>query len=329
MMNSQQDPSQNLSNKEWNQLQYWLKYPPRKPDDCMKYSVLYRKASARLAHAQTYEPNSVWTYELEQTVAKVHNEIYGKTSSGWRQIASFYAYRFPELVKERFPFFITSLLIFAAGFFLAFILVMIDQTFAKYFFPESMITSFNPDFDQITKQQWDHSIVSSEIMVNNIGVAFLCFATGIFFGLGTTWVLFLNGLLVGALAALYHRVGEAYGFWAFIWPHGVIELTAIFIAGAAGLAIGYRILVPGTLTRIQALVQEGKVTIQLIAGVVPLFIIAGIIEGFITPAPIPLWSKYVVALITLIAIVIYFGKPFWQKEDTKNIANPKTTPSES
>lgn len=312
MTKSLQNQSQNLSNEEWNQLQYWLRYPPQKPEECMQFSALYRKASARLAYAQTYEPNSEWTFELEQAVAKAHNEIYGQAeSSGWKRIVHFYVHQFPQLVKERFSFFLTSAGLLAAGFFLAFILVMIDVSYASYFFPESMLKTFRPDFDSIAERQWDHAVVSSQIMVNNIRVAFLCFALGIFFGLGTTWVLFYNGLLIGALAALYHRLGEGYGFWAFIWPHGVIELTAIFIAGAAGLAIGYRIFVPGALTRAQALIQEGKVTIQLIAGVFPMFIIAGIIEGFITPTPLPHFVKYIIAFITLVALVLYFGKPFW------------------
>lgn len=303
----------NPVHQEWQQLQHWLENPPQTPEEVLAFGSLYRKASARLAHAQTYFPDHEWTRELEQMVAKAHNQLYVHSDSvGWRRIAHFYAYRFPQLFHERFPFFLIAWALFAAGFFIAFLVTYTDSSFASFFLPEEWVRAFNPDFNR-ADEQWDHAMVSSEIMVNNIFVAFLCFSTGIFLGLGTVWSLFMNGLLIGGLAALYHRAGEGYGFWAFIWPHGVIELTAIFIAGAAGLALAYRLFVPGEWTRPQALIQEGKVVIQLIAGVVPMFVVAAIIEGFLTPAPWPHGTKYLIALITGIVLVAYLGRPFWRK----------------
>ena len=151
-------------------------------------------------------------------------------------------------------------------------------------------------------------------MVNNIQVAFLCFAFGALLGVGTIWMLLYNGMLIGALAALFHRVGESYTFWAHIWPHGVTELTAIFIAGGAGLSLAYSFFVPGELTRGESFKREGKVTIQLMMGVIPLFVFAALIEGFLTPAPWPHWTKYLLALSTLILLFLYFGSAWLRKE---------------
>jgi uncharacterized membrane protein SpoIIM required for sporulation len=126
-------------------------------------------------------------------------------------------------------------------------------------------------------------IVSASIMTNNIRVAVLAFACGITLGIGTVYLLVYNGILIGALAALYHRAGEGYAFWAYILPHGVIELTAIFIAGGAGLYMGYVILVPGPFTRKFRFVTAAKESVQMMLGTIPLFVAAGIIEGYITP----------------------------------------------
>src|SRR5699024_2311035 len=112
----------------------------------------------------------------------------------------------------------------------------------------------------------------------------LAFAGGITFGLLTVYVLIYNGLLIGALAAVFWNDGKSYVFWAFILPHGVIELIAIFVAGGAGLLMGYILFVPGPYSRVSHLKTEAKRSVLLMLGTVPIFIIAGIIEGFITPA---------------------------------------------
>src|SRR5699024_5408907 len=99
--------------------------------------------------------------------------------------------------------------------------------------------------------------------------------------------------------------GMSYEFWAYIVPHGMIELTAIFIAGGAGLLMGYKLFVPGSYSRGYQLKENAKRSVQLFLGTIPLFIIAGIIEGFITPSTLSLEVKYAVALITIIGLLLY------------------------
>ncbi|GGA57766.1 membrane protein [Kroppenstedtia guangzhouensis] len=269
----------------------------------------YRRVAAHLAYAQTYFPDHTVTAYLNGLVAQAHEMIYATHGKGnLKEGLRFFTHHFPALFHERIPFFLVALLLFAAGAGLAFGFTWVNPGYATAFLPPGV--EMDPQALQ-TREQWDHAVVSSTIMVNNIRVAFLCFALGALLGVGTLWVLFSNGLLVGAIAALFHRAGEAYLFWAFIWPHGVIELTAIFISGAAGLSLAYAFWVPGELTRMEAFKREGKVTVQLILGVVPMFIVAAMIEGFITPAPWPHWSKYLVALATLLFLFIYFSRPAW------------------
>ena len=133
----------------------------------------------------------------------------------------------------------------------------------------------------------------------------LAFAGGITFGLLTVYLLIYNGIIVGAIAALFWHYGKSYEFWAYIVPHGMIELTAIFIAGGAGLLMGYKLFVPGRYSRGYQLKQQAKRSVLLLLGTIPLFVIAGIIEGFITPSTLSLEAKYLIAGLTVIGLILY------------------------
>src|SRR5699024_10645332 len=138
--------------------------------------------------------------------------------------------------------------------------------------PEGMAGGVNPEQLGEGHDAIDSSLMSAEIMTNNIQVAILAFASGITFGLLTIFVLVYNGLIVGALAAVYWQAGVSYEFWAYIVPHGMIELTAIFIAGGAGLLMGYKLFVPGSYSRGYQLKENAKRSVQLFLGTIPLFI---------------------------------------------------------
>ena len=161
--------------------------------------------------------------------------------------------------------------------------------------PAEMAQGVNPEQLGSADGQVNSSVMSASIMTNNIQVGILAFAGGVTFGLLTVYVLIYNGILVGALAGLFWHHGKSYEFWAYIVPHGMIELTAIFIAGGAGLLMGYKLFVPGQFSRGYQLKTQAKRSVQLLIGTIPLFVIAGLIEGFITPAAIPLGVKYSVA----------------------------------
>jgi len=150
--------------------------------------------------------------------------------------------------------------------------------------------------------------MSSYIMTNNIRVCFMAFAFGVTLGFGTAVSLFYNGVLVGVLASYFHRAGHGVHFWAFILPHGVIELTAIFIAGASGLTLGAALLAPGEHTRGQAFKRAGADAVRLVIGCIPLLVVAGTIEGFVTPQGfIPDLAKLAFAALTAVALAAYFA----------------------
>jgi uncharacterized membrane protein SpoIIM required for sporulation len=152
------------------------------------------------------------------------------------------------------------------------------------------------------------AVFSSFLFTHNIQVTFLVFALGITFGVGTAFVLFWNGIPLGALAAQYHASGEGLFFWAWILPHGVVELTVVLIAGASGFVLARGLWVPGLRSRRRALMDEARVAVALVLGGMPMLVVAGLVEGTISQmhAPlVPYSAKLVFAALLFCAMLAY------------------------
>jgi uncharacterized membrane protein SpoIIM required for sporulation len=143
------------------------------------------------------------------------------------------------------------------------------------------------------------------VTVNNIQVAFLAFALGVVPVLGTGSVLVTNGMNVGLIAAVMHRAGEGAQFWGLILPHGLLELTAITVAGAAGLRLSWALVAPGDRTRGQAFREEGMRAVVIVMGLALCFVVAGFIEGFVTPSALPTAMRIGVGVAALSLFVVY------------------------
>ena len=163
------------------------------------------------------------------------------------------------------------------------------------------------------RQMWTQSIVAikpvaaSRITTNNLTVAFTTFALGIT-AVGTIWMIFLNGLMIGVVGAATWRAGMALALWSFVAPHGVLELPAIFLAGTAGLEIARGMLFPGMLPRREAIAGAGGRASRLVLGALPLLLIAGTIEGFFSPTDAPVAMKFTLGAVLFIALLAYlFG----------------------
>jgi uncharacterized membrane protein SpoIIM required for sporulation len=126
-------------------------------------------------------------------------------------------------------------------------------------------------------------MLSSFVTSNNIRVALDAFALGVTFGLGTLYVLIVNGAMIGGFSGAFAKSGIAEEFWMTVLPHGALELSAVSIAGGAGLMVGYALWCPGRRTRLRALRDESLLAVQLAAGLIPAFVVAGLFEGFVTP----------------------------------------------
>jgi uncharacterized membrane protein SpoIIM required for sporulation len=153
------------------------------------------------------------------------------------------------------------------------------------------------------------SALSSIILANNVQVALLAFALGIGFGIPTLYMLVRNAELLGALAGAYHAGGEPWVFWSLVLPHGFLELTAICIAGGAGLRIGWSLIDPGDRPRGVALVEESRDSVLVVAGVVPAFVLAALIEGFVTGRTGAPWVEVAIGAVIAVAYVAFLFAP--------------------
>lgn len=281
-----------------------------------QFHRLYQKAAQNLSYSQTYFPQEEVTPYLNSLVSKSHNLFYKDQVSSLKQVRDFFSTKFIGLLLEQWKFVVIAMILFTLGGIGSFVAVVNEPLSIYSILPAEMARGVDPEgLGKGGGAAIDSSLMSAAIMTNNIRVAILAFAGGISFGLITVYLLITNGILIGALAALFWNHGKSYDFWAFIVPHGMIELTAIFIAGGAGLLMGYKLFVPGSYSRPYQLKIQAKRSVQLLLGTIPLFVIAGIIEGFITPAAISLEAKYIVAFLTVIGLILYIliGKLKLQK----------------
>jgi uncharacterized membrane protein SpoIIM required for sporulation len=295
---------------DWDRLEQSLKQMTKRkkyltPETIDQFQLLYQKVSHHLSVSQTYFPQEDVTQYLNNLVSKAHNILYRDQATSFYQMKRFLGSTFIHLLLEQRKFVLIAMLLFTIGAVGGYMSVINDPLHLYTLLGPEFVEGIDPDSLGESNGEINSPLMSTTIMTNNIQVAILAFAGGITFGLFTIYVLITNGILVGALAAVFWQHGKFYEFWAYIVPHGMIELTAIFIAGGAGLLMGYKILVPGSYPRSFQLKRHGLRSVQLLLGTVPLFVIAGIIEGYITPADISLEAKYAFAFITVIALILY------------------------
>ncbi|MFZ0970274.1 MAG: stage II sporulation protein M, partial [Candidatus Acidiferrales bacterium] len=182
-----------------------------------------------------------------------------------------------------------------------------DPAFAHRFLGPQMMETIEQ------RKMWTQSIVTikpaaaSGIMVNNMVVGFVTFAYGITLGIGTVWMMALNGILIGVVGAATWKAGMASQLWSFVAPHGVIELPAIFIAGGAGFEIARGMLFPGLLPRGESLARAGGRAARLLLGTIPMLFVAGIIEAFLSPSDIPHALKYLFAGVMFTLLMMYLN----------------------
>jgi uncharacterized membrane protein SpoIIM required for sporulation len=279
---------------------------------------LYRSVSADLARAKTNRVGNTLIQDLQRLTSRSYSQIYqGSRRQEWQAAVEFCRWGFPALVQQTFCYIAVATGIFLLGALIAWWFSWQDPVFMSLIVPESLIEKVRD-----RGELWMGSIVgieplaSSGIMINNLKVSFAAVAGGITAGVYTVFILAVNGLSIGAIATLVGQNNLAYPFWAFVFPHGSLELPAIFFAGGAGLLIGRAILFPGKYSRADALKFYGSQAAQLVFGIVPMLIIAGTIEGFFSPSPVvPEPLKYLAGIGLFTLLVMYCSRKPLAKSD--------------
>lgn len=274
-------------------------------DGARRFGKLYRSVSSDLIRARTERVDASVTDYLNDLVARAYAQIHAGTGSRGRRLGLFFIEEFPRLFRAEWKAIALSAFLLFTGGGVGAVAVALDADALGVLIPEQhqeMTPDERVDQDaQRSAHSGDQAAqFSSFLFTHNIQVSFLVFALGITFGVGTVSMLFYNGVPLGALAMQYHQAGEDLFFWAWILPHGIPELTSIFIAGGAGLLLARGLLLPGRRRRRDALVVEARRAARLVVGTMPVLIVAGLIEGTISQLHepvIPYWSKLVFALL--------------------------------
>lgn len=223
-------------------------------------------------------------------------------------IIKFYRWGLPAIVQQTFLYIALATALFVLGVLIASFYSWQDPTFMSLIVPQSIIAKVRDD-----GQLWTGSIAGieraacSKIMINNLRISLGAVLGGITAGVFTIYIIVFNGLLIGTVATLVGQNNLAYPFWAFVFPHGSLELPAILIAGGAGLLIAKAIFNPGKYRRLDVIKHHTCQAIQLLFAIVPMLIIAGIIESFFSSnLNIPNPIKYLTGIVLFILLIIYF-----------------------
>ncbi len=263
--------------------------------ELQELGLLYRQAAADLSALREDPTGKSYARSLNLLLSRAHNTIYAGEKSSAHGIVHFYRYTYPQIFRNNLKLINIAFLIFVVGGLAGMLLALTRPDYMRLFLSPPMMETIEHH------KMWTDSVVtvapavSSRIMTNNITVSFVAFAWGITAGVGTVLAMFFNGLLMGVIGVACWLNDMSLSLWSFVAPHGVLELPAIFIAGGAGLRIAQGMLFPGLLSRQDSLAKAGGEAVRLVMGVVPILIVAGSIEGFISPSSLPWQWKFTLA----------------------------------
>lgn len=277
--------------------------------ELQEMALLYRQVAADLSVLRRDETARTHSDHVNLLLARAHHIIYSRRKTTWLTLFRFLKDEYPVIFQRQLPYVAASLLVTIAWGVLGAALTIARPEFMRHYVGPAMIATMEQH------KMWTDSIVSvapketSHIMTNNLSVSFLAFAGGILFGVGTFVLLLNNGMMLGVIAAACHQYSMSLALWSFIAPHGSLELPAIIIAGGAGFRIGRAMLFPGGYRWNESVAKGGIEATQLVAGVIPMLVVAGCLEGFFSPSHAPVWLKFTVGGLLLTLLLTWLLRP--------------------
>jgi uncharacterized membrane protein SpoIIM required for sporulation len=272
-------------------------------------ALLYRQAASDLSTLRQDSTARTYTEHVNQLLARAHHIIYSGRRASFLKILLFLRDDYPATVQRQIRYVLLSLVILLSGSLLGSVLTLARPQFMRHMLGPAMVETIE------RHEMWTHSIVgiepvaSSLIMTNNLSVCFVAFGGGVIFGLGPLYSMFFNGLLLGVIGVACQQHGMSVSLWSFVAPHGSLELPSIILAGAAGLRLGRGVLFPGLYRWRDSIALAGVESTRLVAGIIPLLVIAGTLEGFFSPSAAPIWLKFTVGGSLFVLLLLWLFRP--------------------
>jgi len=271
--------------------------------ELQELGLLYRQIASDLAVVREDGGGAGRADYLNALLARAHHTIYSAERQRAADAIRAFAGGYSTIFRANLTPCLVSLCLFIGAAALGAAVTSIDPEFKRAILGPEMIETIE------RHEMWTHSIVaikpiaSSAIMTNNISVALVAFASGITAGIGTVYMLFFNGLLLGVIAAACAAAGMSLPLWSFVAPHGSLELPAIVIAGGAGLRLAQGVLFPGLQPRRDAVATAGALAVRLVLGCIPMLVVAGIVEAFVSPTDLSIPLKFAVAAALFVLLL--------------------------
>lgn len=286
----------------------FAKEPTSNPDELANRFI---ELTDDLSFARTFYPESENTAFLNSLTGKVHQDIYRNKKEKGSRFILFWKQELPLLFRRHHRQLFYAFLVFAAASFIGALSAAHDETFVRLIMGDSYV---NQTIANIKKgdpmavyKTMDEAPMFLAITFNNIRVAFMAFAMGIFLSVGTFYMLLQNGIMLGAFQYFFYKYGVLTASLLTIWIHGTLEISAIIIAGCAGFVMGNSILFPKTYSRLESFRRGAKQGVKMVVGLVPIFIMAGFLEGFVTRhTEMPLFLSLAIILGSAAFIIYYF-----------------------
>jgi uncharacterized membrane protein SpoIIM required for sporulation len=289
-------------------------------EQAIEFGRLYRRAASDLNQAQTFVSGEATVQYLNDLVARCYFVIYAKTRVDLRGFVRHLVFGFPAMFRQYFGYFLLATALFVVGTLFGLLASYFDGDVARAYLLPANFPTIQPGDEEEDRPAIDTGHLaqfSSFLFANNVGVTLTAFALGITLGIGTAWLMFYNGVITGALMAVFWEAGQLRAFATGILPHGVVEIPAALLGGAAGFVLASGMIRARPWSRLDELGRRGKEALLLVSGCLPLLTAAAIIEGGVARAPesyISSGAKLAVAGVVAVLFVAYVLLLGWGKK---------------
>lgn len=269
--------------------------------------TLYQRAATHLSVIQSAAPDPQLTGRLSRLVARARSAVTGTRRASWRDVTHFMTHGFPAAVyRARHWWVPTALISTAVAALLAWWIGTHPEVQASIAAPAQLREMTRPGGQYETYYSSNPATsFAAQVWTNNAWAAALCLILGVFLGLPVLWILFQNMLNLGVGFGLMSSAGRLDTFLGLVLPHGLLELTAVFVAAGTGLRLGWTVVDPGPRTRRTALAEEGRAALAMAIGLALVLFVSGAVEGFVTPSGLPTWARITIGVAAELAFLAY------------------------